>query len=108
MSERAERTGACNACGHCCLGIKLESSEPIEDADSLEWFAARGIRIADGGHTICIDDLRCPHLTPENLCDLQEGKKPRSCRGYPFEPRDILKGCGYAFSGGLEKKIDAD
>jgi len=91
------RIGQCNACGRCCLGIKLESSEPITDTESLEWFAARGVRIIDGGHTICIDNLPCPHLTAENLCDLQRAGKPQSCRGFPFAPRDILQGCGYGF-----------
>lgn len=86
------RVGECKQCGECCkwIGFHFEAGIP----GAIEWLEARGWEFFEG-RARKLDP--CPHLGPDNICDLHGPDKPFVCRTYPAEPGQLIPGCGFSF-----------
>ena len=104
--------GQCNGCGRCCtVDNKFVHFGIGEREETLEFLKARGYRVKQiADYMVQAEyDNPCPHLTPENKCDIYE-TRPKICREFPkvqdaemavqigFEPNKLLPdGCGFSF-----------
>lgn len=81
------KTTSCENCnGACCRWIRFETGGSNRGA--LEFFRARGCVYADGAWLV---PSRCPKLTQEGTCEIQE-RKPLSCRVFQ-EGGEVCKQC---------------
>ena len=68
---------SCHQCGKCCqlfifrIGVELTE-------DLIDYYTTHGCELIDGNLHI---PFRCPHLTEDNLCDIQE-TKPFICKDF--------------------------
>lgn len=69
----------CLKCGDCCRTLKINIPQGIGliNADFLK---VRGLEV--GVKYVKIDPFVCPHLTEDNLCDIQNTSKPLLCIKY--------------------------
>lgn len=106
--------GSCNQCGKCCesdiMWIGFDPSKPHEKECRIEWAEKRGYEIIQTGIGIIQVSvpLRCPNLTEDSKCAINNSK-PSDCARYPnnmFESDPELEldlnkflpeGCGFKF-----------
>lgn len=89
----------CNRCGECCKIMILKTK--ARTSVMQEYFKARGFYV-EGETATLVFDHRCPHLTSNNLCDIND-RKPIACRVFPYDQpmngivkKDLLpEGCAW-------------
>jgi Fe-S-cluster containining protein len=99
------RHGECNHCGHCCHTFARQPVVRIPEqvAADPDFYAARGFRALqiDGRPVmVLLASLvaPCPQHQGER-CAIEDAK-PRTCREFPTQPRDIVETpCSYWFEG---------
>ncbi len=88
----------CKQCGACCKAITFTVPGIRSDRMKMEYFKAHGCIVEE---EMVIIPMRCPHLTKDNKCDIND-KKPMLCRLFKGKSGDgenkfyIPKECNYA------------
>lgn len=83
----------CKKCGACCRFIALEHTNPGKK--HLEYYDARGWTYDPETDIVWIPSL-CPHLLPDNTCDIYR-TRPEQCRLYPKRTPGLVVPPGCAF-----------
>ena len=74
MDECLENIKTCNA--ECCRWVGFAVN--MLSIKQAEYYRARGCKLFRG---VVLVPSNCPHLTPENKCDIHE-TKPRQCKEF--------------------------
>jgi len=82
VGKRRVVKGECKMCGICCTKMHVFY---VNESPKIEpWAKARGTIVQKTEKVIeTAISARCPHLTPDNKCDLQGCGKPEVCKEYP-------------------------
>ena len=66
----------CKRCGACCKIVAFDLPGLKDEPDYINYYKTRGFKVE--GDRIIVP-TRCPHLTADNLCDIND-TKPIQCK----------------------------
>lgn len=84
----------CKKCGLCCKWIQVGTMPKHGEVD-WDFIKARNVIAVDHGAIVVFYvNAPCPHLTEDNLCNIQDSK-PKSCIDFPTNEIEALPNCGW-------------